>query len=215
MIFGYMRISTKDKQTTKRQELTLMKYSYENNFNFDNLTTEKISGTVKANNRIEYCKLKERMRDGDILVVTDLDRLGRNADDIIRELKELKEVGIKIVVLDMPYLNEWNRVSDNSLYNMVIDIVITIKAHMAQQEREKIVTRINQGIAAAKEKGTKLGRPKVQLPDSFLKEYTKFKQGKYGNMSSSSLAKMLGIGRSTLYKYIKIYTEKEADMLID
>ena len=99
------------------------------------------------------------MRNGDILVVSDLDRLGRYADDVIRELKELKEMGIKVVALDMPYMNEWNRVNDNSLYDMVVDIVITIKAHMAQQEREKIVSRINQG-SGCKRKGKRIGRRK-------------------------------------------------------
>lgn len=65
-------------------------------------------------------------------------RLGRNADNVIMELKELKLLGVKVVALDMPYMNEWNRVSDNSLYNMVIDIVITIKAHMTEPERERL-----------------------------------------------------------------------------
>jgi len=199
-----MRISTKDKQTTDRQEITLKHYAESNGFNFDDLIAEKVSGTVKANNRPEYTRLKEKMRSGDILVISDLDRLGRDADDVIRELKELKEMGIKVVALDMPYMNEWNRVNDNSLYDMVIDIVITIKAHMAQQEREKIVSRINQGLAVARAKGKKLGRPKVQLPANFLKEYRKFKEGKYGDMTVTAFARMLGIGRSTLYKYINI-----------
>jgi len=210
MIFGYMRVSTKDKQTTERQEITLRQYAKVNGFSFDDLISEKVSGTVKANNRTEYGRLKDKMRSGDILVVSDLDRLGRDADDVIRELKELKEIGIKVVALDMPYMNEWNRVNDSSIYNMVIDIVITIKAHMAQQEREKIVSRINQGLAVAKEKGKKLGRPKVKLPDDFLKEYRKFKDGKYGDMTATSFAKMLGIGRATLYKYIDIYESEEA-----
>ena len=209
MIFGYMRISTKDKQTTERQEITLMQYAKANKFEFDGLISEKVSGTIKANNRIEYSKLSDKMRNGDILVISDLDRLGRDADDVIRELKELKEKGIKVVALDMPYMNEWNRVSDNSMYDMVVDIVITIKAHMAQQEREKIVSRINQGLAVAKEKGKKLGRPTVQLPDDFIKEYRKFKDGKFGDMTATGFAKMLGIGRATLYKYIGIYESKQ------
>jgi DNA invertase Pin-like site-specific DNA recombinase len=207
MIFGYMRISTKDKQTTERQEITLSQYAETNGFTFDELISEKISGTVKVNNRIEYGKLKDKMRSEDILVVSDLDRLGRDADDVIRELKELKAIGIKVVALDMPYMNEWNRVADSSMYNMVIDIVITIKAHMAQQEREKIISRINQGLAVAKEKGKKLGRPKVELPDNFIKEYKRFKDGKFGDMTATGFAKMLGIGRATLYKYIDIYQQ--------
>jgi len=205
MIFGYMRISTKDKQTTERQEITLRQYANTNGFSFDDLISEKVSGTVRVNNRSEYGKLKDKMRSEDILVVSDLDRLGRDADDVIRELKELKAIGIKVVALDMPYMNEWNRVYDNSMYNMVIDIVITIKAHMAQQEREKMISRINQGLAVAREKGKKLGRPKVELPDNFIKEYRKFKDGKFGDMTASGFAKMLGIGRATLYKYIDIY----------
>jgi len=205
MIFGYMRISTKEKQTTDRQEITLRQYAKFNSFEFDEVVSEKISGTVKANNRTEYMRLKDKIRNGDILVITDLDRLGRDADDVIRELKELKALDIKVVALDMPYMNEWNRVNDNSLYDMVVDIVITIKAHMAQQEREKIISRINQGLAVAKEKGKKLGRPNVKLPDNFLKEYRRFKDGKYGDMSATAFAKMLGIGRATLYKYINIY----------
>jgi len=211
MIFAYMRISTKDKQTTERQEITLRQYAEINGFSFDEIISEKVSGSVRVNNRSEYGKLKDKMRSEDILVVSDLDRLGRDADDVIRELKELKAIGIKVVALDMPYMNEWNRVNDNSMYNMVIDIVTTIKAHMAQQEREKIISRINQGLAVAKEKGKKLGRPKVELPDNFIKEYKRFKDGKFGDMTATGFAKMLGIGRATLYKYIDIFKSEDVE----
>ena len=78
---------------------------------------------------------------------------------------------------------------------------------MAQQEREKTVQRINQGLAVARAKGKILGRPKAELPKEFIKEYKKFKSGAYGDMSASSFVKMLGIGRSTLYKYIKLSEE--------
>lgn len=209
MIFGYMRISTKkETQKTDRQKLTLEQYAAANNFEFDEIVKERISGTIKADNREVYSKLKnDKLRKDDILVITDLDRLGRKADDVIMELKDLKAKGIKVVALDMPYMNEWDKTQDNSLYEMVIDIVITIKAHMAQQEREKTVQRINQGLDVARAKGKKLGRPKAELPENFTKEYKKFKNGEYGKMSTTGFAKMLGIGRSTLYKYIKLYEE--------
>lgn len=118
-IFGYMRISTTDKQTTARQELTLGQYADKNSFKFDQVITDKISGTIKVEIRPAYSKLKSMLRENDVIVVTDLDRLGRNADNVIMELKELKKLGIKVVALDMPYMNEWNRVSDNSLYNLI------------------------------------------------------------------------------------------------
>ena len=112
-------------------------------------------------------------------------------------------MGIRVVALDVPYMNDWGNSNNDSLYNMIIDIVITLKAHMAQQEREKTVNRINQGLAAAKEKGHTLGRPRSDIPCSFIKEYNKFQNGEYGEMSISKFSKMLGIGRSTVYKYIQ------------
>lgn len=204
MIFGYMRISTqKEKQTTDRQRLTLETYAKGNNFTFNELVEERISGTVKAENRPQYNQLKSKLRQGDVLIVTDIDRIGRSADDVIMEFKKLKSEGIRVIALDTPYLNEWDKVQDGSIYEMIADIFITLKAHMAQQEREKTVSRINQGLEVAKAKGKKLGRPKADLPQDFIKEYTKFKNGEYGKISAISFAKMLGIGRSTLYKYIK------------
>jgi len=209
MIVGYMRISSKKQsQKTDRQRNTLDQYAENNNYEFEKIVEERVSGTVKAENREVYKALKhDTLRKGDTLVITDLDRLGRNADDVIAELKDLKAKGIRVVALDVPHMNEWNKVQNDSIYEMIIDIVTTLKAHMAQQEKEKTVARINQGIDVARAKGKKLGRPVVELPKDFVKQYEKFKDGEYGKMSASGFAKMLGIGRSTLYKYIKIYEE--------
>lgn len=218
MIFAYCRISTKKAtQVTDRQLETLRNYAKENNFVIDEIVEEEVSGSVKADNREKYNDLKGKLRRDDVLIVTDVDRLGRNADDVIMELKELKSKGIRVIALDVPHMNDWNKVNDGSIYDMIIDIVITLKAHMAQQEREKTISRINQGIQAmpiidgkkvSKKTGNAHGRPKVELPKEFIKEYIKYKNGEYGKMSASAFAKMLGIGRSTLYKYMKIYEDK-------
>ena len=209
-IYGYMRISTnKESQKTDRQERTLKEYAKENSFKFNEILSERVSGTVKAENREEYSKLKDKLRAGDTLVVTDLDRLGRNADDVIMEFKELKQKGIKVIALDIPYLNEWDKAVDDSMYNMIVDILITLKSHIAEQEREKTVERINQGLAVAKEKGIELGRPKAVLTDEFIREYEKYLKGGYGEMTKTNFAKMLGIGRSTLYKYIGLYEAEQ------
>lgn len=210
MIYGYMRISTnKESQKTDRQKVTLERYAAENNFKYDAIIEERISGTVKAENRPLYRDLKTKtLREGDILVITDLDRLGRDADDTIAECKDLKTKGIKLIALDIPYMNEWGNTLDDSMYNMIIDIVITLKAYMAEQEREKTVQRIKQGLDAARAKGKTLGRPKAELSKEFIREYERFKNGDYGEMTKTGFAKYLGIGRSTLYKYINMY-EKE------
>jgi DNA invertase Pin-like site-specific DNA recombinase len=210
MIFGYMRISTqKEKQTTDRQRITLESYAKSNNFKFDEIVDERISGTVKADNREGYSKLKDKLRAGDTLIITDLDRLGRDADNTISELKELKAHDVRVIALDIPYMCDWVKVQDSSIYNMIIDILITLKAHMAQQEREKTVSRINQGLDVARANGKTLGRPKAELPKDFIKQYDKFKSGGYGDMTAIGFAKMIGIGRATLYKYIEVYKEHE------
>lgn len=210
MIFGYMRISTqKEKQTTDRQRITLEQYAAENKFKFDEIVEERISGTIKAEHRPQFNVLKNKLRPGDILIVSDIDRIGRDADNVIMEFKKLKAEGIRVIALDTPYLNEWEKIQDSSIYNMIADIFITLKAHIAQQEREKTVTRINQGLMVAREKGKKLGRPKAELPGNFVKEYKKFKDGLYGDISALAFAKTLGMGRSTLYKYIKLYEEEK------
>lgn len=210
-IFGYMRISTKkESQTTDRQLLILEEYAKENNFKIDEIVEERISGTVKAENREVYRKLRGKMRKGDILIITDLDRLGRNADDTILEFKQLKAEGIKVIALDIPFLNEWNKSQDDSMYNMIVDMMITLKSHMAQQENEKRTKAINRGLDVARGKGKTLGRPKVELENDFIKKYEKYLNGDYGEMTKVDFASMLGIGRSTLYKYINIY-EKELE----
>lgn len=206
MIFGYMRISTqKEKQTTDRQRITLEQYAAANKFQFDELIEERISGTIQADHRPQYNNLKSKLRKDDILIITDIDRLGRSADDVIMEFKKLKADGIRVIALDTPYLNEWEKVQDSSLYNMIADIFITLNAHMAEQEREKTVQRINQGLEVARAKGKQLGRPKAELSKDFIKQYNKFRNGDYGDMSATGFAKAIGIGRSTLYKYVNIY----------
>lgn len=208
-IYGYMRVSTqKESQKTDRQRLTLEEYAKANSFEFYEIVEERVSGTVKADNRAVYGDLRSKMREGDILVVTDLDRLGRSADDTMSELRELRQEGIKVIALDIPYLNEWEKNQDDSMYRMIVDIMITLKSHMAEQERAKTVERINQGLDVARAKGKTLGRPQAQLEDDFIKEYKKYLNGGYGEMTKTNFAKMLGIGRSTLYKYIKLYEER-------
>lgn len=147
------------------------------------------------------------MRSGDTLIVCDVDRLGRNADDVIVEIKDLQSKGIRVVALDVPFMNDWEKMNDDSLSKMIIDIFITLKAHIAQQEKGKIHDRVMQGLNTAKSKGKKLGRPKTGVPKEFIKEYNKFQCGEYGNMSVVQFAKLQNIAVSTFYKYVKMLSK--------
>lgn len=200
-----MRISTNKKtQKVDRQKQTIIEYSISNNFKIDEFVADIITGGTKADNRPNYHDMKKQLRRGDILIVSDVDRLGRDADDVIIEIKDLQSKGIRVVALDVPFMNDWKKMNDDSLSKMIIDIFVTLKAHIAQQEKEKIHDRVMQGLEVARAKGKKLGRPASGVPKEFIKEYNKFQSGEYGSISVVQFAKLQGIAVSTFYKYVNI-----------
>lgn len=204
-IFAYMRISTNHKtQKVDRQKQAIIEYSVSNGFNVNEFVSDIITGGTKADNRPHYHDMKEHFRNGDTLIISDVDRLGRNADDVIVEIKDLQSKGIRVVALDVPFLNDWEKMNDDSLSKMIVDIFVTLKAHIAQQEKEKIHDRVMQGLDVAKAKGKKLGRPAPGVPKEFIKEYNKFQSGEYGSISVVQFAKLQGIAVSTFYKYVGI-----------
>lgn len=209
-IFAYMRISTnKTTQKTDRQQQTIIEYSIANGFRIDEFFSDTITGGTKADNRPNYHAMKMQLRQGDTVIVSDVDRLGRNADDVIMEIKGLQANGVRIVALDVPFLNDWQKMNDDSLSRMIIDIFIALRAHIAQQEKEKTHERVMQGLNTARAKGIKLGRPATGVPKDFRREYNKFQSGEYGNISVVQFAKMNGIATSTFYKYATILKKEE------
>lgn len=205
-VFCYMRISTHH-QSTDRQQQTIIEYSVRNEFKINEFVSDVITGGTKADNRPNYNNMKKQLRSGDTVIVSDVDRLGRNADDVIVEIKDLQSKGIRVVALDIPFLNDWQKMNDDSLSKMIIDIFVTLKAHIAQQEKEKIHDRVMQGLNVARAKGKKLGRPATGVPKEFIKEYNKFQSGEYGSISVVQFAKLQGIAVSTFYKYVNILKE--------
>ena len=204
-IFAYMRISTTKKtQKIDRQKQIMEEYSYTNGFTIDEFVSDIITGSSKAENRPNYLNMKKQLRENDTIIVTDIDRIGRNADDVIIEIKELQAKRIRVVALDVPFMSDWNTMHDDSLSKMIIDIFVTLKAHIAQQEKEKIHDRVMQGLYTAKKKGIKLGRPSTGVPKKFIKEYDKFKNGEYGKITVVQFSKIQGIAVSTYYKYVNI-----------
>ncbi len=208
-IFAYMRISTNKKtQKVDRQQQAIIGYSVSNGFKIDEFVADIITGGTKADNRPNYHNMKKQLRRGDTLLISDVDRLGRNADDVIVEIKDLQSKGIRVVALDVPFLNDWEKMNDDSLSKMIIDIFVTLKAHIAQQEKEKIHDRVMQGLSVARAKGKKLGRPATGVPKEFIKEYNKFQSGEYGSISVVQFAKLHGIAVSTFYKYANILKDQ-------
>lgn len=157
--YGYIRVSSVD-QNEMRQLLAL----HQKNVAKKNIFTDKQSG--KDFDRPQYQKMVRKLRAGDLLYILSIDRLGRNYEEIQNQWRILtKEIGIDICVLDMPLLDTRN--GKDLMGTFIADLVLQILSFVAQSERENIRTRQAQGIAAAKEKGIKFGRPQVEIPNNF------------------------------------------------
>lgn len=183
-IYGYARVSTKE-QKEDRQVEALKKYGIEES----NIFVDKISG--KDFNRPEYKFLKELMKrtQNNVLVIKSIDRLGRNYREILHEWQELThELNIDIVVLDMPLLD--TTLHKNLLGTFIADLILQVLSFVAEQERTNTRTRQAEGIAIAKAKGTKFGRPRIELPKNFEEEYIKWKEGKQTAKKSMEILKL-------------------------
>ena len=158
-IYGYVRVSCTD-QNEGRQIIALRKLAVPE----ENIFMDKQSG--KDFERPNYKRLIRKMKPGDLLYLSSIDRLGRNYEEIQYQWRMLtKDVGIDICVLDMPLLD--TRSGKDLLGTFIADLVLQILSFVAQNERESIRKRQAEGIAAAKARGIKFGRPGKTLPDNF------------------------------------------------
>ena len=159
MEYGYIRVSTRD-QNEQRQWIALRAFG----IGEGQIYLDKQSGKDFA--RKGYRKLVQRLKSGDVLVVKSIDRLGRNYEEILRQWRMLtKDKGADIVVLDMPLLD--TRRGKDLMGTFLSDIVLQILSFVAENERVNIRQRQAEGIAAAKARGVKFGRPALPLPENF------------------------------------------------
>ena len=159
MEYGYARVSTKE-QNEQRQIVALEEFGLDRKRIF----TDKQSG--KDFERTNYRKLIRRLKEGDILVVKSIDRLGRNYNEILEQWRIItKEKGAAIVVLDMPLLD--TRRNRDLTGTLIADIVLQLLSYVAQTEREFIRQRQAEGIAVAKAQGVRFGRPPLAQPKEF------------------------------------------------
>ncbi|MFR7990795.1 MAG: recombinase family protein [Anaerovoracaceae bacterium] len=190
--YGYVRVSTKE-QNEDRQILALSDFPISR----ENLYTDKVSG--KDFHRPQYQRMVKKLRKGDILVVKSIDRLGRNYEEILEQWRRLtKEKGVDIVVIDMPLLDTRNK--NDLTGTLIADIVLNLLSYVAQTERENIRQRQAEGIAAARKKGVKFGRPPIPVPEAFEKVSKRWENGE---ISSRNAAMQLGISQNTFLRWSK------------
>lgn len=181
-VYGYIRVSSKD-QNEERQLIALQEIGIPPK----QIYMDKQSG--KDFERPQYKKLVRKLKEGDLLYIVSIDRLGRNYEDIQQQWRILtKDKGVDIAVLDMPLLD--TRQGKDLMGTFIADLVLQILSFVAQSERESIRKRQAEGIAAAKARGVKFGRPPAPLPENFYEVHQEWRNKKMTLEQAASLCDM-------------------------
>ena len=193
-IYGYIRVSTRE-QNEDRQWIALREVGVPEK----NILLDKQSG--KDFLRPQYRRLVRKLKKDDLLYIKSIDRLGRNYGEILEQWRLLtKEKGVDIVVLDMPLLD--TRRGKDLMGTFLSDIVLQVLSFVAENERVNIRQRQAEGIAAAKARGVRFGRPPKPLPENFHSVYQRWKAGK---LTGTAAAKECGMALSTFRYRAEIY----------
>lgn len=188
-IYGYVRVSSTD-QNEDRQMIALREVGVPEK----NIFMDKQSG--KDFDRPNYKKLVRKLKAGDLLYILSIDRLGRNYEEIQKQWRVLtKEIGI-----DMPLLDTRN--GKDLMGTFIADLVLQILSFVAQSERENIKKRQAEGIAAAKAKGVKFGRPEKAVPDDFGKIVKAWEQKK---LPLAEVLRQCNMSEATFYRRLREY----------
>lgn len=197
---AYVRVSTKE-QNLDRQLDELYKLGIEDKYIYQ----DKQSG--KDFDRIGYQYMKKSLENGDTLVIKELDRLGRNQEELKREWQYFRDNEINVRVLDMPALNiNYEDENIRPLVKMINNIIFEIMSWKAQNERETIKKRQADGIRIAKENNVKFGRPEVEIPHNFFEICERWKQGE---ITAKKAIELTGMKRTNFYKQVKLKNIKK------
>lgn len=197
-VYGYVRVSSTD-QNEDRQLDALSEMQVET----DNIFMDKQSG--KDFERPQYKKLLRKLKPGDLLYILSIDRLGRNYEEIQNQWRVLtKEKCVDICVLDMPLLD--TRTAKDLMGTFIADLALQILSFVAQSERENIRKRQAQGIAAAKARGVKFGRPEKGIPADFAEIVQQWERKR---LPFSEVLKRCNMSEATFYRRLREYRMEE------
>lgn len=193
-IYGYARVSSKD-QNEARQIIALSQFPVKK----ENIYIDKFSG--KDFDRPKYSELIKILKKQDILVIKEIDRLGRNYEEILDQWRVItKEIKADIVVLDMPLLDTRTR-KENLTGTFIADLVLQILSYVAETERQSIKQRQREGIEAAKKRGVKFGRPCIPVPEEFYDLKEKWLNKK---ITSREAATTINVSQDTFLRWVHL-----------
>ena len=192
MIYGYIRVSSTD-QNEDRQRIAMEAKDVPKK----NIYIDKQSG--KDFERPQYKRLVRKLKAGDLLYVLSIDRLGRNYKDVQEQWRVLtKEKNVDICVIDMPLLD--TRTAKDLMGTFIADLVLQILSFVAENERANIKKRQEQGIAAAKARGVRFGRPEKPVPENFVEIVRQWDEQ---IITTSEATRLCDMSRATFYRKIR------------
>ncbi|PEI85882.1 recombinase family protein [Bacillus toyonensis] len=194
--FGYIRVSSKDQKEDRQ-----IKKMLDIGINERDLLIDKFSG--KNFERPSYQALKQMVREGDTVVFDSITRMGRNMNDTMKEYEWFVENGINLCFIEEPMINTSNN-SDDVMKQAIQKIILTMLTAFAEKERKEIKTRQAEGIAVAKGKGVKFGRPSLKIPSNWEQYY---KPWKSGEITAVEFMDHVGMSKATFYRKLKEYEE--------
>jgi DNA invertase Pin-like site-specific DNA recombinase len=209
MIYGYSRASTAS-QSTERGEEEIKKFCQREGYDLIDIFTDNITGK-EYDNRVEYNFLKKRLQKGDVIIIPELDRLGRTRKGVLEELRYFKDRGVRVMILEIPLTLkkvDKEEESDASLINeLVTELIIQLYSTFSELETRKRAERQKQAIEIMKKdpkKWRRYGRPSLKIPDDFVEVYEKVQSG---DIKPFDAIKKLKMKKSTYYKYKKLYEQ--------
>ena len=203
--FCYCRVST-ELQSVERQRNILTHYCQEHNIEVDKWFEDKASG--KSFNRKNYQEMKKELTRGDILIVSELDRLSRayktteKFKSIKEEWKELSEIGVRVIVVDMPLLSTQPDKNETLEHTFIANLVLEVLAYAAEKERENRSVKTRDGIKAKRElygSAFRIGREKQNVPADKIEQIRQL----YGTCSVAEIQRRVGLGRRIVDRVIR------------
>lgn len=193
-VYGYVRVSSTE-QNEDRQMIALSEAGVPKK----NIYMDKMSG--KDFKRPQYQKMLKKLKSGDLLYILSIDRLGRNYEEIQKQWRIItKDKNVDICVIDMPLLD--TRQGKDLMGTFIADLVLQILSFVAQSERENIKKRQAEGIAAAKAKGVRFGRPEKKVPDNFA---TLIKLWEQKKLPLTEVLEQCNMSEATFYRRLRKY----------
>ena len=203
-VYGYVRVSTRE-QHEDRQLIAMNEIGVKSEYIF----IDKQSG--KNFERPQYLRLLKRLRENDLLYIKNIDRLGRNYNEVLEQWRILtKEKKVDICILDMPLLD--TRQGKDLLGTFIADLVLSLLSYVAENERLNIKQRQAEGIAAAKLKGVRFGRPAINIAEDFDELYKRWEKGE---ITARQAAKLCNVSKNTFYKWINIIKKYNSEKIME